>query len=499
MDDLILTRTGGQPEPREPGDPVLDRQYMNEDGLISSPRMDAIAAAGPAPAYGSRFNRLDLEDAWLASLSQEDRAAVLAEHPDPDWELDPDYTPEIDLFARMRDVAPEPASELEPVVAAEAEPDEPYPLLSVVSVGDVMRTGATKPVMLVTDLLVRGAHHTAYGPKESGKTFVMLGAIVKPLLLAEQAVIYADMEMSRQDIADRLHDLGVPPEIVDQYFVYLELPTLDGSAESKRQWIALLDEKQPVLALADAQAGVLADAQLNENLTSDVLKWLGWYFTPARKRGATTLMLDHVGHDVSVDRARGASGKGAASKVELQFEKTESFDRETVGKVTVTRRKNTLAAPIPSVQRYRIGGSPDGFVFERDESEDVFAAMEDEGGAKWLAILDEVEAGILESGTQGTTTTGLRQVLDMRPGTITKACIALVEDESRPVERKAGSRAGSWIYFVTAASVPRSAKADTGTERNASKAGTGTEGNGTGTGERKPTRKRIKPYHVPDE
>jgi hypothetical protein len=314
-----------------------------------------------------------------------------------------------------------------------------------------MRTGACEPEMLVHGFLVRGAHHILFGKKESGKTWLILAAIVAPLLLAGECVVYIDKEMSRAAIAERLLVLGVSPEQVEAGLVYLELPHLTGDDATRKQWAAMLNELRPAVVLADASAGVLADADLNENQTSDVLKWDAWYFEPARRSGATTLMLDHTGHK-DQERSRGASGKGAAAKVELHVERTHPFARDLIGAVNVTLAKNSLAAPIPEVQRYRLGGSPEGFVFARDD--EYVANVVSATGDEFLARVEQVITNAGPGGIEGTN--ALVEAVGANRGKVLRAAKDLIEDFASPITTRKNGRALVYHADVTGAARSKS-------------------------------------------
>jgi hypothetical protein len=229
-------------------------------------------------------------------------------------------------------------------------------VLGLVDIGDVIENGVEPARMLVPDLIVEGRDHAVYGPKEQGKTWLMLQAAAR-LIKQGRTVLWVDKEMGRADIALRLEAFGVAAEEASEHFVYLEFPTMSGSAESVATFEALLALREPVLMVVDAQTEVLADAALSENLATDVEQWRGWYLTPARKMGCSTVMLDHTGHETQ-GRQRGSGHKGAAAMVELEVVKMNDFDKEQVGRIKVRLRKNTCAAPIPKSQEFRIGGTP---------------------------------------------------------------------------------------------------------------------------------------------
>lgn len=228
--------------------------------------------------------------------------------------------------------------------------------LGLVDLAEVMREGVTEAEMLVDNLFVRASHHVVYGTKESGKTWLLLVAAAD-LIKRGEVVLWVDEEMGRRDLAGRLSALGLAPDAVEDFFVYLEFPSLNGSDASRALWTALLDWKRPSLIIVDAQTEVLAAADLNENLGTDVAKWNSWYLAPARTLGAATAFIDHTGHDTS-GRPVGSRHKGAQSKVELEVTREKRFNHSQLGVIKVVETKDTLSAPIPKEQRFELGGAP---------------------------------------------------------------------------------------------------------------------------------------------
>jgi hypothetical protein len=172
--------------------------------------------------------------------------------------------------------------------------------------------------------------------------------------------------------------------------------------------------KQPALLVIDAQTEVLADAGLNENSGTDVGKWMSWYLTPAMKLGVTTVFLDHVGHD-EAKRSRGSGHKGNAAKVELAVKVVKDFDRNAVGVIQVTQMKNTLAAPIPKDQWFRIGGTP--FVLEPcDEPLSVAPDHAGNGGESkgraYFRIKQDLVTALQKHGQDGLSVAQLRGMVD---------------------------------------------------------------------------------------
>ncbi len=242
--------------------------------------------------------------------------------------------------------------------------------LGLVDLAEVMRGGYRVPEMLVPKLVVAAQHLVVFGAKESAKTWLVL-AQAAVVMAAGRSVFWVDEEMGRVALASRLLALRVRADTVEEHFTYFEFPSLDGSDESQARWELLLQARRPALIVVDAQTEVLAAANLNENNGVDVAKWMNAYLSPARKLDAATVMIDHVGHDTS-GRPVGSRHKGAAAKAELEVKCVKPFDAHTLGMIEVTRTKNTLAAPIPEVQCFELGGEP----VEGDEARAAVAGPE---------------------------------------------------------------------------------------------------------------------------
>ncbi len=365
----------------------------------------------------------------------------------------PDFFP---LLLAAYDDEPLTAEEQAQLAAYEnalVEAERRRGLLGLVDLAEVMRHGSTEPEMLVPDLLVRGLHHLIYGAKESAKTWLLLWAAAQ-LLVRGETVLWVDKEMGRGSLADRLKTLAgagretAMANVVEEHLVYCEHPTMDRSAESVALWTALLQNRQPALVIIDAQTEVLADAGLNENIGTDVERWMQSYLTPARRLGVTTVFLDHTPLDSS-GRAVSSRQKGAAAKVELEVVKTAHFDRDTVGLVTVTRNKNTVSAPIPETQGFRIGGTP--FVLEPSELLLPGAAATAAGA--YLRVRSDIRL-LIQRAEEPLTKSQITDSISGKDSIKRRALADLAGDPTEPVEARPGSRVGSLLYSWTGEPAP---------------------------------------------
>jgi len=306
------------------------------------------------------------------------------------------------------------------VGAWKRENDRQRELLGLTDMGLLMSEGVTPPQMLTVDTFVEEVDHAVYGPKEQGKTWLVMGNGFD-LVKRGKRVVWVDKEMGPKLMVERLQAFGVTPEQASEFFIYLDHPIMDCSAASCASWEALLKWYRPALVVVDAQTEVLADAGLSENLATDVAKWRSCYFDPCRRIRAATVMIDHVGHEVK-GRQRGSGHKGAAAKVELYVEKTKDYGRDHIGRIVVYCNKNTPDAAIPKSKHYRLGGNgAGGFVLE-----DAMPFFTTDESAALDTILRNVEEYVRKHGSATKT-----QIQDGVPGTaslIIRARDKLVED-----------------------------------------------------------------------
>jgi 5S rRNA maturation endonuclease (ribonuclease M5) len=217
------------------------------------------------------------------------------------------------------------------------------------------------PDELEPGILLKGKVHNVYAAAGTGKTMLMLWA-VKRCLERGQAVIVLDMENGPRTISERLRDLGVDAKRADELLHYFPSPNLPLTDEVRTSYEELLDEIKPALVVFDSWINFLASAGMDENSSNDVAGWAVAYTHPARNRGITVLLLDHVPHEGS--HARGSTRKKDEVDVMWRLHNTQPFDRDSVGEIVLHREKDREAWLPPSV-RFSVGGSSQGFVFKR--------------------------------------------------------------------------------------------------------------------------------------
>lgn len=232
-----------------------------------------------------------------------------------------------------------------------------------VLLGEGMERGFEPPEELESGVLLKGRVHQIFSGPGSGKSFIGLW-LVKNAIERHERVVYMDHENGKRIISERLGILGVDFDAVDEYLTYLPSPGLTTKDEDVKTWTDLLDELEPDLIVFDSWAGFLAAAGMEENSNDDIVKWSFLFTHPARNRGVTTVVLDHVPHDAN--RSRGASRKKDEADVQWKLVKSQDFDRDSVGEIVMFREKDRESWLPPSI-KFSIGGGEDGFVCSRSE------------------------------------------------------------------------------------------------------------------------------------
>ena len=172
-----------------------------------------------------------------------------------------------------------------------------------------------------------------------------------------EKVVYVDKENGPRIMRQRLELMGVDPAARDKLIRYAPFPTAGLDIPTVEAWEAMLDRERPALVVFDSWVGFLAACGMDENSAVDIAAWSEAYAAPARSRGIAVLILDHV------PKADSRSARGSGRKldyVDVQYEQTATpFDRQTVGLITLKKRKDREAC-LPGSQAFRVGGTPGG-------------------------------------------------------------------------------------------------------------------------------------------
>jgi hypothetical protein len=122
--------------------------------------------------------------------------------------------------------------------------------------------------------------------------------------------------------------------------------------------------------------------------------------------------------------------------------------------VLVKRQKNSLAAPIPVVASFALGGSP--FQFAQESEGMARASMPTEQSPEERAgvLRARVQSAIADAGDEGASMTALESVVKARAVDVREAARALAESDESPVETRPG-KGGHPRYFLPAEHRPQ--------------------------------------------
>jgi len=170
---------------------------------------------------------------------------------------------------------------------------------------------------VIPHLLNKGESGSLVAPAGAGKSLLALDIAVS-LARGESvlgapardpmSVIYIDMENPREELAGRVHSLGLQlPNLADAPLWYLSFPDLQplDTREGGRMLAAAAQLREPGLIVLDTIS------RLVEGKEDSADTWRNLYnhtVIPLRRQGRTVLRLDHQGHD-NAKGARGSSAK----------------------------------------------------------------------------------------------------------------------------------------------------------------------------------------------
>lgn len=189
------------------------------------------------------------------------------------------------------------------------------------------------------DLIPDGDHVSVIAPGGTGKSLLVLSLAVMAVrgkacfigrelsLPVDRKVLYIDMENSEDDWSERLVDLGVTQDEVEQWghrFIVLSMPALKGldTEHGAKQLLSLVDHfgitKGDVMVLDSTQR-----VTEGEENSSDVIRHMyALVGAELKRRGITVIRTDNTGKDTSKG-ARGTSAKADDVGYSLVLERDE--------------------------------------------------------------------------------------------------------------------------------------------------------------------------------
>jgi hypothetical protein len=153
-------------------------------------------------------------------------------------------------------------------------------------------------------------------------------------------VLYIDMELTADDLRERLVDLGVTPETNLDRLIYLHLPALppldshEGGAAVEAVCEAHQLARGDVVVLDSTQRILVGP----ENESDTIRAYYVHTGVRLKRRGLTVIRLDNTGKNEE-NGARGSSGK--VDDVDLELRLTRNGTQLTL-KATKTRQRDTL-------------------------------------------------------------------------------------------------------------------------------------------------------------
>ena len=168
----------------------------------------------------------------------------------------------------------------------------------------------------VEPLLPRGRAVALYAPGKTGKSLLALGVaaaaatgrwVLDRLEGSPLSVVYFDLEMTEDDLHERLSDMGYGPDSDLSRFAYYLLPHLLmlDTAEGGEHVRAIAREHDADLVVIDTTSRVLAGAENDADTLRAFHRHTG---QPLKADGRTVWRLDHAGKDATRGQ-RGTSAK----------------------------------------------------------------------------------------------------------------------------------------------------------------------------------------------
>lgn len=184
---------------------------------------------------------------------------------------------------------------------------------------------------LLEPVFARGRGHALYAPAGEGKSEVVLycalaaatGRSLMPGAPATEplSVVYFDLEMTEDDLHDRLMDFDVGPNDDLSHFAYYLLPDLPPLDTREGGWEArtLAEYHRADLVVIDTTGRVVEGPENDSDTYLAFARHTGF---PLKADGRTVVRLDHAGKDPS-KKQRGSSAKGDDVDIVWRLSRTQ--------------------------------------------------------------------------------------------------------------------------------------------------------------------------------
>lgn len=322
---------------------------------------------------------------------------------------------------------------------------------------EIAAGGIPDPPRLSTRLYENRVHWYAGHPGH-GKTTIAAADAVAHMSTGGH-VVWLDFEAGKRQTVARLLAAGATVEQLRDQFHLAVSPAMSADAAGFALLASPIEKWPGALVVFDSASKALGVAGLDENNPTDVTRWTANIVIPTREAGATVIVIDHVtkGATKQTPYARGAGSKLADTDVAWYVEATARFDRETAGRVELTRNKDREGL-LPERLAYAVGDGAGGLPVVEVEMEDEGTRTQREAGmrSKVLATLQEHSTP-----DKPVTTKQVVGRVTGRDSAITAALRELAEDRSAPVSTFNGPH-GSILYAYDPGAVQALAVGDNG-------------------------------------
>lgn len=201
--------------------------------------------------------------------------------------------------------------------------------------GALLDSEIPAPEILIDDLLYAEGVHEFSGHPACGKTTLAMWCACH-LVSEGHHVVWLDMESGTRQTARRLQAMGMTGDQAREFLHYAAFPSkiADHLADIAGRW-------PRALVVIDSMSKALADEGLSENDNSEVTGWMVKVVKAAKQHHLPILVIDHVGKNGGAsDYSRGAGSKQADTDVHWRVEKTQEFNRTTVGEIHLHTTKD---------------------------------------------------------------------------------------------------------------------------------------------------------------
>lgn len=297
---------------------------------------------------------IDAEVEARAKAAVERHQATNGHTGEPPWPQDDPGPPEPDPDQRMRDKRHNPRNGQQVhtnVPAAHLR----YPTLDW---GRAFDGVADDVDWLVDDFLVRGASYSLVSQAKAGKSLLLLdvaaGVATGHRVLGNPPrppapVLYVDHENTRDDIIERLRDMGYSPDDLGNlhYLSFPTMPPLDSLAGG-RDLADVAEHYDAGLVIIDTLSRVVAG---EENSADTYRNLYRHSLAPLKAARRTVVRLDHRGRDVKAIGARGSSAKNDDVDVVWQLIQQPGPNGEAYVTLTCERQRGSAHPEVLRILR----------------------------------------------------------------------------------------------------------------------------------------------------